>query len=101
MEYELLSSFLLVFHCHVQSVATLHIGEIGLYDGGGYVFELNKGTEYLMNRTKLLEDQAWIDRYTRAIFIEFTVYNPGTNLFAINTLLLEKPDSGSFYPVYR
>ena len=72
-----------------------------MYGGNGYVFELNKGTDELINRTYELESQAWIDRYTRAVFIEFTVYNPGTNLFSINTLLLEKPHSGSYYPIFR
>lgn len=31
----------------------------------------------------------WLDVYTRAIFVEFTVYNANVNLFCIVTLLLE------------
>lgn len=31
----------------------------------------------------------WLDVYTRAIFIEFTVYNANVNLFCIVTLMLE------------
>jgi polycystin 1L2 len=32
-----------------------------------------------------LEQDGWIDRYTRAVFVEFTVYNPGVNLFAVDS----------------
>lgn len=38
--------------------------------------------QYLFNNT-------WLDVYTRAIFIEFTVYNANVNLFCIVTLMLE------------
>ena len=77
------------------------LGGINLYSGGGYVFELRGDVETLLSRSKELERDAWVDRYTRAIFIEFTVYNPGSNLFSINTLLLEMPDSGSLHPRWR
>ena len=77
------------------------LGELTWYGGGGYVFELRGEVESLLARSKTLERDAWIDRYTRAIFIEFTVYNPGTNLFSINTMLLEMPDSGSIHPRWR
>lgn len=55
----------------------------------------------MVNRSLELQSEAWIDRYTRAIFIEFTVYNVGTNLFSINTMLLEMPDSSSIHPIWR
>ncbi|KAF6032999.1 hypothetical protein EB796_008701 [Bugula neritina] len=76
-------------------------GEISMYSGGGYVFELREDAESLIERSKVLEQNTWIDRYTRAIFIEFTVYNVGMNLFCISTLLLEMPNSGSFNPRWR
>lgn len=31
----------------------------------------------------------WLDMYTRAIFVEFNVYNANVNLFCIITLLFE------------
>lgn len=77
------------------------LGGISTYGGGGYVFELRGDEKSLLLRTKELETQAWIDRYTRAILIEFTVYNPGTNLFSVNTMVLEKPNSGSFHSRWR
>lgn len=45
-------------------------------------FILYRTLEYLF-RNK------WLDGYTRAVFVEFTVYNANVNLFCIVTLLLE------------
>lgn len=36
-----------------------------------------------------LFDNTWVDKYTRAIFVEFTVYNANVNLFCIVTLMFE------------
>ena len=65
------------------------------------MFELRGTGKDLIAQAKQLESEAWIDKYTRAIIIEFTVYNPGTNLFAICTMLLEMPASSSFAPKWR
>lgn len=37
----------------------------------------------------------WVDRQTRAIFIEFSVYNPNINLIMVSTILVEFLSSGS------
>ena len=39
-----------------------------------------------------------MDRYTRAVFVEFTLYNPNVNLFSVATLLFEISSSGDFNP---
>ena len=45
---------------------------------------------YFFCRTlEYLFTNKWLDVYTRAIFVEFTVYNANVNLFCIVTLLLE------------
>lgn len=36
-----------------------------------------------------LIDNTWLDEYTRAIFVEFTVYNANLNLFCIVNVMLE------------
>lgn len=38
---------------------------------------------------------AWIDHRTRAVFIEFTVYNPNVNLFTSINLMAEFPPVGA------
>lgn len=41
-----------------------------------------------------LFDNTWLDTLTRAVFVEFTVYNANVNLFCIVTLMLETSGLG-------
>lgn len=36
-----------------------------------------------------LSRSRWLDSHTRAVFVEFTVYNANVNLFCVVTLLFE------------
>ena len=40
----------------------------------------------------------WLDRHTRSIFIEFTLYNPNSNLFCAVTFLMEVFPTGGVFP---
>ena len=50
-------------------------GQLSIYSGGGYLVPLRGSKNDLIVLMKRLEKEAWIDRYTRAVFIEFTTYN--------------------------
>ncbi|KAH9502510.1 hypothetical protein Btru_068871, partial [Bulinus truncatus] len=76
-------------------------GILSLYSGGGYVVPLEGSKNELRDLFANLQSEQWIDRYTRAVFIEFTTYNPQINLFAINTLLAEFDQTGGLVPSYR
>lgn len=41
-----------------------------------------------------MQDEHWIDRNTRGLFIEFSVYNAQTNHFAVIRLEVEVPTFG-------
>ena len=62
------------------------MGWFDTYGGGGYVVRLD-GSE-LNSREKLewLFDNSWLDSDTRAIIAEFSIYNPGANLFGLLNL---------------
>lgn len=47
--------------------------------------------------TKNLSASGWIDKYSRALFAEFTVYNPYTNFFSAVTLLTEIRATGGYF----
>uniref|UniRef100_A0A665ST47 Polycystic kidney disease 1 like 2a n=1 Tax=Echeneis naucrates TaxID=173247 RepID=A0A665ST47_ECHNA len=71
-------------------------GSVKLYRGGGFVVDLGPD---LLNSSRLLQylhDSTWLDVYTQAIFVEFTVYNANVNLFCIVTLMLETTAIGAF-----
>ena len=63
----------------------------------GFVADLGHNESLAMNMTAFLQKFNWLDRYTRAIFIEFTVYNPNTNFFCLVTLLTEIIPTGGYY----
>ena len=50
---------------------------------------------FLQGNLSLLRELTWIDRQTRAVFVEFSVYNPNINLVMVSTILVEFLSSGS------
>ena len=71
------------------------------YNGGGYVAELKGSRQYLKKYIAQLKDQLWIDRRTRAVFLEFTIYNTNVNLFGIVTFVAEFTQSAEIAKSYR
>ncbi|XP_026231670.1 LOW QUALITY PROTEIN: polycystic kidney disease protein 1-like 2 [Anabas testudineus] len=71
-------------------------GTLALYRGGGFVTELGPDLQNASSTLEYLFSNQWLDAYTRAIFVEFTVFNANVNLFCIVTLLLETPAIGAF-----
>uniref|UniRef100_A0A914X5V1 Uncharacterized protein n=1 Tax=Plectus sambesii TaxID=2011161 RepID=A0A914X5V1_9BILA len=86
-------------------------GLVDTYSGGGYVWKITQPTmeccgreadiETVGERIQKLIDENWIDHNTRAVFVEFSLFNPALNMFAVNWLLLEAPMIGAFVPSYR
>ncbi|XP_073715481.1 polycystin-1-like protein 2 isoform X1 [Misgurnus anguillicaudatus] len=71
-------------------------GDIALYRGGGYVVNLGSDQQNASSKLWYLFDTTWLDTYTRALFVEFTIYNANVNLFCIVTLILERTAVGAF-----
>ncbi|XP_048825578.1 polycystic kidney disease protein 1-like 2 [Brienomyrus brachyistius] len=71
-------------------------GDVVLYRGGGFVAELALDQENAGGVLQYLFDNTWLDIYTRAVFVEFTVYNANINLFCIVTLIFETSANGAF-----
>ncbi|XP_033990476.1 polycystic kidney disease protein 1-like 2 [Trematomus bernacchii] len=71
-------------------------GKMVLYRGGGFVAEIGPDSQNASRTLEYLFRNTWLDAYTRAIFVEFTVYNANVNLFCIVTLLLETTAVGAF-----
>ncbi|XP_060741700.1 polycystin-1-like protein 2 [Tachysurus vachellii] len=71
-------------------------GTMAFYRGGGFVLDMGLDPEQASSMLQYLFNNTWLDVYTRAIFIEFTVYNANVNLFCIVTLMLETTAVGAF-----
>ncbi|XP_065681247.1 uncharacterized protein LOC101237406 [Hydra vulgaris] len=74
-----------------------YTANLDTYYGGGYVIEIfpkwkNKAILEQVKKSR------WIDRQTRAVIIEFALFNAATNYFSMVTMALEFPASGGVIP---
>ncbi|XP_047144022.1 uncharacterized protein LOC100210397 isoform X1 [Hydra vulgaris] len=74
-----------------------YAADLDTYYGGGYVIEI-----FPKWKNQAILDQAknfrWIDRQTRAIIIEFALFNAATSYFNMVTMVLEFSASGGAVP---
>jgi hypothetical protein len=56
-------------------------GKHARYDGDGFLLFLSKDRAEALTQLRYVQNEGWIDRLTRAIIIEFTLFHPPTNLF--------------------
>jgi polycystin 1L2 len=68
---------------------------LNTYFGDGYVFNLTGSLNELQSNLTLIRKLNWIDRQTRAIFIQFLLFNPNINMFAYLNILFEILPSGN------
>ncbi|XP_019639730.1 PREDICTED: LOW QUALITY PROTEIN: polycystic kidney disease protein 1-like 2 [Branchiostoma belcheri] len=67
----------------------LHVGEHGVYPGGGYIATLGSTLKDSLKTLAHLRSNDWLDNRTRAVFTEAVLYNPHANLFAVVTMTTE------------
>ena len=74
-----------------------YAADLETYYGGGYVIEI-----FPKWKNQMILEQAkkfrWIDRQTRAVIIEFALFNSATNHFNMVTMIFEFPASGGIVP---
>lgn len=58
-------------------------GQVATYSGGGFYQDLSTEMNETKDMLSQLKNNLWITRGTRAILIDFTVYNANLNLFCI------------------
>ena len=68
-------------------------GTISMYSGGGYKANLGYDQKTAYTVVADLHSNGWLDVQTRAVFVEFTVYNANTNLFGMLSIFIEFPPS--------
>jgi len=74
--------------------------ELDTYFGGGYVVEIFPRWQ---NKAILdsLKETNWIDRHSRAVIIEFTIFNAATYYFNAVTIVIEFPPGGGAIPYFQ
>ncbi|KAJ7382449.1 hypothetical protein OS493_034886 [Desmophyllum pertusum] len=69
-------------------------GQHAWYGGGGYSAYLGYEEETARTITHLLQSENWVDRQTRAVIVEFSVFNPTSNILAVCSLFFELLQTG-------
>ncbi|MEE6499912.1 hypothetical protein FKM82_003634 [Ascaphus truei] len=87
------------WHYQTQSKLRGHLtwGKLTTYRGGGYVVYLGNDRTNASRVLQSLFSNVWLDTYTRAVFVEFTIYNANVNLFSIIRLMFETNALGAFF----
>lgn len=65
------------------------LGRVVRYPSGGYLAVLDRNYTSANETVQALKDEGWIDDGTRGVIIEFAVYNPNADLFAIVESMVE------------
>ena len=73
-------------------------GRAFTYPGSGYVATLGYNEETSWTVLADLHSHNWLDKQTRAVFAEFTVYNGNINLFMTAFLYIETLPTGGAFP---
>ncbi|XP_045614675.2 polycystin-1-like [Procambarus clarkii] len=76
-------------------------GILSTYGGGGYVISLNSLQVDDAKKLKTMQEMGWIDKYTRAVIVEFSVFNANVNLFATCSIMAEFNEGGGITPNWR
>nr|XP_045585124.1 polycystic kidney disease protein 1-like 2 [Procambarus clarkii] len=76
-------------------------GILGTYSGGGYVISLNSLEADDIQKLQTMPAMGWIDKYTRAVLVEFSIYNANVNLFSTCSIVAEFIEGGGVTPSWR
>lgn len=80
---------------HTESSDSFSVkGRLNSYPGGGYVVDIGSSKVDTDNVLFYLQRKTWLDDFTRAVTIDFTVYNTQSNFYTMVLFLLEIPANG-------
>nr|CAB3264909.1 polycystin-2-like [Phallusia mammillata] len=79
-----------------------HWGQLDYtYSGGGYYQDLDNTKAKSYPMISSLKANLWLERGTRVVFVDFTVYNANINLFCVVRLVVEFPPTGGAVPSWK
>lgn len=71
------------YHSQDELGGSSHWGRLTSYSGGGYYLDLPGSRQASAEALQDLQEGLWLDRGTRVVFIDFSVYNANINLFCV------------------
>ena len=83
-----------VYRTAEELVSSTKWGHLAWYGGGGYAADLGHDEEAAHKMVDLLQSENWVGRPTRAVIVEFTLYNPTINTLSVCSLFFELLQTG-------
>ncbi|XP_013396541.2 polycystic kidney disease 2-like 1 protein [Lingula anatina] len=74
------------------------MGDKTWYGGGGYVADLGSSEATARTTIERLFQERWVDLFTRAVFVEFVLYNANKNVFIVSQIVIEFLETGGAFP---
>ena len=81
----------------MDSFSSTSEGFYSAYDGGGYLVSLGDDETTATASIRRLREQNWLDDLSRALVVEFAVYNANSNLFTVVKIIVETPATGGIF----
>jgi hypothetical protein len=79
----------------------IYFGKYSTYLGGGYVYNLTGNLSSIQDDLLSLQQMSWIDKRTRVVLIEFSLFNPNINLFSFCQMVFELLPCGTIIPSFK
>ena len=78
-----------------------YAGVYSSYVGGGFTYELTGNATQIQADFQVMQQNNWIDRQTRAVFLEYSLFNSNINLFSYCLVLFEFLPTGAIVSSFR
>lgn len=76
-------------------------GSLSCYGPGGFVQALTSNYNESYTMLQYIENSGWISQGTRAVFVDFTVYNFNSGYYAVCSILFEVAPSGRWVNTFN
>ncbi|XP_010792526.1 polycystic kidney disease 2-like 1 protein [Notothenia coriiceps] len=101
LNFGLINGTAWTYHTEKEIKGSSHWGLLTTYSGAGYYHDLGRTKEESTIVLQELVDNLWLDRGTRAAFVDFSTYNANINMFCVIRLVVEFPATGGAIPSYQ
>ncbi|XP_070697713.1 polycystin-2-like protein 1 [Pempheris klunzingeri] len=101
LSFGLINGSAWTYHTEKEIKGSSHWGLLTTYTGAGYYQDLSRTKEESTIILQELMDNLWLDRGTRAVFVDFSTYNANINMFCVIRLVVEFPATGGAIPSYQ
>nr|XP_020454653.1 polycystic kidney disease 2-like 1 protein [Monopterus albus] len=101
LSFGLINGTAWTYHTEKEIKGSSYWGLIATYSGAGYYQDLGRTNDESAKILTELQDNLWLDRGTRVVFIDFSTYNANINMFCVISLVVEFPATGGAISSYQ